>query len=176
MRALILALVLALPGLAQTFTLGDSHAQMCYLGTPLAVQGATYQELARGFKGSGRFAGPLQRLRDPREIILAFGTNDSMGLDPSKFRPAFTEVITALRTRWPRAHITVWGPPEARAPQMHLDPVTKLLHDLTGSMGLFFVDRRFLTPDMFQRDGIHLTPTGYTELLRRTRFHTETYP
>lgn len=177
MKILATLLLLTTSLFAQTYTLGDSHAQACYLGTSLAVPGATYQDLSKGLlEGRGRFAPLLRHLQHPETIILAFGTNDAVGFDSGKFRVTLANVVDVLQINYPTAKIILWGPPETKVRRVYVGPVADCLHDLSEVTGLQFVDRRFLTPDMFQKDGIHLTALGYAELRRRVVYHMETYP
>lgn len=168
MKLLGLLLLLAASLFGQTYTLGDSHAQACYVGTSLAVPGATYQDLFRGLQGRGRFAPLLRRMEHPSTIILAFGTNDAVGFESARFRLALANVVDVLQVNYPMAKIVLWGPPAAKAKRVQVQPVVWCLQDLSEVTGLAFVDRRPLTPDLFQPDGVHLTPAGYAQLLQNT--------
>ena len=154
LRRLFLSLILCAPLFSQTYTIGDSHAQVCFQGKAIFVVGSTYHDLNASLQGRGKFVRQLALIYKPKQIILAFGTNDAVSFHPSQFRVDVCEVLTILRLKFPQATISIWGPPSS--PKLNTQGVVDNLNLISNKLSVPFIDRRPLTPYMFKKDQIHI--------------------
>ena len=154
-------------------------------------QGMTYESLGlNGARASlilrwdEEMLGQYLRSRDPGLVVLAYGTNDAVGLQSSldRYQEMFSTLLGRLRRLAPEAAILVIGPPDV-APKIAGRPATPTEVDLISAAqqnasranGCAFWDmrdhmggtgsmREWAAAGLAQRDNVHFSPGGYRQL------------
>jgi lysophospholipase L1-like esterase len=168
---------------AQLVFLGDSITEG-WDDTVWAERFAPYGALRLGI-GGDTTANVLYRMEhgeldhvQPGAVVLLIGTNDlgNEGATPAETAAGIRAIVTALRARWPDAHVVLLAllPREQRpdvAGRRSVEATNRLVADLGRDPQVHWVDlsAHLLEPDgtiapAIMADFLHPTPVGYQRI------------
>lgn len=157
------------------YGLAAHEAYPAKLQTALTAKGLDVEVTNAGVSGDTALAG-LQRLDwavgdGVRLVILELGANDALrGIDPAQTRISLTKIVTRLGKRGVRVLLAgMYAPPNlgedyGRRFKAIYDDLGKLDH---VTLYPFFLQGVAARPELNQQDGLHPTPAGYDEIVRR---------